>query len=125
MHILKMYTLAEIAGATGLATRRRSGRPDSGCRGDGVGGPVAGEMAGEASAAEAAVRARGGGDGRGRRARRRRARARAWGGSGRGRRAQRRRVSERVKGEGDGRGLLSLTSLPSAHDLTLGKDFFY
>jgi hypothetical protein len=50
MHILKMYTLAEIAGAMGLAAGQRSGRPSSGCRGDVVGRPVAGEMAEEAGA---------------------------------------------------------------------------
>jgi hypothetical protein len=50
MHILKMYTLAEIAGAISLAVGRRLGRPDRGCQGDVVGGPVAREMVGEAGA---------------------------------------------------------------------------
>jgi hypothetical protein len=40
-----VYLLAEIAWATSLAGGRRSGQPDSGCRGDVVGGPVVGEMA--------------------------------------------------------------------------------
>jgi hypothetical protein len=40
-----VYLLAEIARAMSLAAGRRSGRPGSSCRGDMVGGPVAGEMA--------------------------------------------------------------------------------
>jgi hypothetical protein len=33
-------------------------------------------------------------------------------------------TSESERGEGEGRGLLSVASLPSARDLALGKDFF-
>jgi hypothetical protein len=32
-------------------------------------------------------------------------------------------TSESERGEGEGRGLLSVASLPSARDLALGKDF--
>jgi hypothetical protein len=40
-----LYLVAEKDGATSLAAGQRSGRPGSGCRGDVVGGPVAGEIA--------------------------------------------------------------------------------
>jgi hypothetical protein len=40
-----LYLVAEKDGVTSLVAGRRTGRPDSGCRGKVVGGPVTGEMA--------------------------------------------------------------------------------